>query len=146
MVGGFGIVSLVRDASGEATSFRAWTGLGKKSPLVAGCFALLLLSMAGIPLTAGFVGKWAVFSVAASAGAWPVVGVALASSVIAIFFYVRFIWLTFFNEPTEQTAAVTYPSLFTSVAIGASALGILVLGVWPGPLLDLLGNIGGFVI
>ncbi|CAN5217555.1 MAG: NADH-quinone oxidoreductase subunit NuoN [Nocardioides sp.] len=146
MIGGFGLVSLVRDATGEATSFRAWTGLGRTSPWVAGCFAVLLLSMAGIPLTAGFVGKWAVFAVAASSGAWLVVGVAIASSVLAIYFYVRFIWMTFFTEPTEHTAAVVRPSAFSLIAIGASVAGVLVLGIWPGPLLDLLGSIGGFVI
>ena len=72
-VGTFAIVTLVRDAGGEATAFSKWAGLGKRSPLVAGAFGFLLLSMAGIPLTGGFVGKWAVFAVALSAGAWPVV-------------------------------------------------------------------------
>ena len=79
-VGAFAIVTLVRDAGGEATAFSKWAGLGKRSPLVAGAFAFLLLSMAGIPLTAGFVGKWAVFEVAlvgrrlaggASRRSWP---------------------------------------------------------------------------
>ena len=79
-VGTFAIVTLVRDAGGEATAFSKWAGLGKRSPLVAGSFGFLLLSMAGIPLTAGFVGKWAVFEVALSAGAWPVVVAAIVAS------------------------------------------------------------------
>ena len=64
MVGAFAIVTLVRDSAGEATTFARWAGLGRRSPLVAGTFAFFLLSMAGIPLTAGFMGKWAVFTVA----------------------------------------------------------------------------------
>ena len=58
---------------------------------MAAAFAFFLLSMAGIPLTAGFVGKWAVFTVALSAGAWPVVLVAIVASIISVFFYVRVI-------------------------------------------------------
>ena len=78
-IGAFAIVTLVRDAGGEADA-RSPSGPGsaRRSPLVAGAFAFFLLSMAGIPLTAGFVGKWAVFTVALSAGAWPVVLVAIA--------------------------------------------------------------------
>ena len=55
---------------------------------MAGVFALFLLAMAGIPLTSGFIGKWAVFEVAMSSGAWPVVIVGVLSSVVAAYFYV----------------------------------------------------------
>jgi len=96
-LGSFALVSMVRDDGGEVTDLARWAGLGRRSPAVAGIFALFLLSMAGIPLTAGFVGKWSVFTVALSAGAWPVVVVALVSSMIAIFFYVRVILLMFFT-------------------------------------------------
>ena len=74
----FALVTVVRDGSGESTHLSRWQGLGKESPLVAGLFAFLLLAMAGIPLTSGFTGKWAVFAAALSAGAWPVVIVASA--------------------------------------------------------------------
>ena len=78
---------------------RAGQGLGKESPLVAGVFAFFLLAMAGIPLTSGFTGKWAVFAAALSAGAWPLVVVAVLMSAVAAFFYVRVIVLMFFSEP-----------------------------------------------
>ena len=97
-IGTFAIVTLVRDSGGEATSFAKWAGLGRRSPLVAGAFGFLLLSMAGIPLTGGFVGKWAVFEVAFAAGAWPVVLTAIVASIISVFFYVRVILLMFFDE------------------------------------------------
>ena len=58
--------------------------------------------MAGIPLTSGFVGKWAVFEVALSAGAWPVVVAAILCSIVAVFFYVRVIVLMFFSEPGRR--------------------------------------------
>ncbi|MBF4163905.1 NADH-quinone oxidoreductase subunit NuoN [Nocardioides acrostichi] len=147
-LGAFAVVSLVRDASGEATGMVRWAGLGRRSPLVAAAFAFFLLSMAGIPLTGGFIGKWAVFTVAVSAGAWPVVAVAIASSVIAVFFYVRQIRVMFFSEPegpVGEVATVTRPSLLTSGTIVVGVLGTLVLGVVPGPLLTLAGHAGQFI-
>ncbi len=147
-LGAFGLVTVVRDANGEAPSFARWVGLGKRSPIVAGVFAFFLLSMAGIPLTAGFVGKWAVFTVAMSAGAWPVVLVAIASSVFAVYFYVRFIRLMFFTEPqgaVGELATVTLASPFTTVTIAVCAVATLVLGVVPGPVLDLAGRAGDFI-
>jgi NADH-quinone oxidoreductase subunit N len=150
-VGTFAIVTLVRDSGGEATAFSKWTGLGKRSPLVAGAFGFLLLSMAGIPLTGGFVGKWAVFEVAFAAGAWPVVLVAIAASIISVFFYVRVILLMFFADPAgvadggAERAAVTTPSLLTSATIAVCVVATLFLGVFPGPVLDLAGNAGSFI-
>ena len=146
-LGAFAVVTLVRDSSGEATGLDRWAGLGKRSPLVAGAFAFFLLSMAGIPLTAGFAGKWAVFTVAMSAGAWPVVVVAITSSVIAIFFYVRTIQVMFFSDVAEGTepAAVAVPSWLTSGTIAVAVLGTLVLGVVPGPLLELAADAGQFI-
>ena len=104
--------------------------------------------MAGIPLTGGFVGKWAVFAVALSAGAWPVVIVAIAASVISVFFYVRVILLMFFADaetPTVAGAAVTTPSLLTSATIAVCVAATLLLGIVPGPVLDLAGNAGSFI-
>jgi NADH-quinone oxidoreductase subunit N len=119
------------------------------------CFGFLLLSMAGIPLTGGFVGKWAVFTVALSAGAWPVVLVAILASIISVFFYVRVILLMFFTGPEGDAAAssgaaggvatVTKPSLLTSATIGACTLVTLALGIVPGPVLDLAADAGQFI-
>jgi NADH-quinone oxidoreductase subunit N len=144
----FAIVTLVRDSGGEATSMAAWTGLGKKSPLVAGTFAFLLLGLGGIPLTSGFTAKWAVFASAMSAGAWPVVIIAVMGSAAAVFFYVRVIVLMFFTDgghAAGEGPTVAVPSPMTSVVIAVGAAGTLVLGVVPGPLLDLLGRVGEFI-
>ncbi len=147
IIGSFALVTLVRDSGGEATTFARWQGLGRRSPLVAGLFAFFLLSMAGIPLTAGFVGKWAVFTVALSAGAWPVVIAAIACSIIAVFFYVRVIVLMFFvdGDADGEGAVVTRPSVLTSATILVGVAATLVLGVVPGPVLDLAANAGQFV-
>lgn len=144
-VGAFAVVTLVRDAGGEATHLSRWTGLGKESPVVAGVFALFLLGFAGIPLTAGFAGKWAVFASAMSAGAWPVVVIAVLTSAMAAFFYIRVIVLMYFYEPVGDGPSVTLPSFLTATAIGIGALATVVLGVVPGPLLDLAAHAGEFI-
>ena len=144
-VGTFAIVSLVRDATGEATHLGAWAGLGKKSPLAAGVFALFLLALAGIPLTSGFTSKFAVFAAAADAGAMPLVIIAVIASAIAGFFYMRVIVLMFFTEPGESTASVVVPSVYTKSVVVAAAVLTVLLGVLPQPLLDIVADASTFL-
>jgi NADH-quinone oxidoreductase subunit N len=144
-LGAFAVLALVRDSAGEQTTIARWAGLGKDSPVVAGVFALFLLSMAGIPLTAGFTGKWSVFEVALAAGAWPVVIVAVLASAAAAFFYVRVIVVMYFHEPNEQSAYVVNPSILAATAIGVSAAATVALGLVPGPILDLANTAGQFI-
>ena len=144
-MGAFAVVSLVRDSAGEQPTISRWAGLGKHSPLVAGVFALFLLGMAGIPLTSGFVGKWAVFEVALAAGAWPVVIVAILASAAAAFFYVRVIVVMYFQEPESDSAHVVHPSVLTATAVALGAAATLLLGIVPGPLLDLVKLAGEFI-
>ena len=141
----FALVTVVRDGGGEATSLTRWQGLGKESPLVAGLFAFLLLAMAGIPLTSGFTGKWAVFAAALDAGAWPVVIVAVLMSAVAAYFYVRVIVLMFFAEPVGEGPSVTNPSILTGSVIAVGVAATLLLGIVPGALIDLLGRVGVFI-
>ena len=136
-VGAFAIVTLVRDQAGEAAHMSRWAGLGKRSPLVAGVFALFLIAFAGIPLTSGFTGKFAVFQAAISGGALPLVIIGVIASAILAFPYVRVIVLMFFSEPAPDGPSVVRPSAFTGVAVGIGALATLVLGIVPGPLLTL---------
>jgi NADH-quinone oxidoreductase subunit N len=132
----FGVISLVRDADGEATHLSQWAGLAKRAPLAAGAMAFLLLAMAGLPLTSGFIGKFVVFSAAFSSGLQPLVVVALVASAVAAFFYLRVIVLMYFSEPAADGPTVVIPGVFTT---GVITLGVLVtffLGVAPGVVLD----------
>ena len=132
--------------SGQAPVFSRWAGLGRGSPLLAGAFAFFLLSMAGIPLAAGFIGKWAVFTAALDAGAWPVVLVAIAASVVAIGFYVRQIRLMFFTDAhPDGVGEVTSASVLTSGTVVVCLAATLLLGVVPGPVLDLVAGAGDFI-
>ncbi|APE34576.1 NADH-quinone oxidoreductase subunit N [Nocardia mangyaensis] len=136
-VGAFAVVSLVRDASGdEATALSQWAGLGRTSPWLASVFALLLLSFAGLPLTSGFVSKFAVFAAASGAGYTSLVIVGVICSAIAAFFYVRVIVLMFFTDPPADAPIVTAP-FATTLVVTFTAGATLLLGLFPQPVLDL---------
>ncbi|MFE0578406.1 NADH-quinone oxidoreductase subunit NuoN [Streptomyces sp. NPDC058874] len=144
-IGAFAVVTLVRDAGGEATHLSKWAGLGRRSPLTAAVFAVFLLAFAGIPLTSGFTGKFAVFSAAAEGGAGPLVVIGVLSSAIAAFFYIRVIVLMFFSEPKADgpTVAVPSPLTMTTIAVGVAVT--LVLGLAPQYFLELAGQASTFV-
>ncbi len=144
-IGAFAVVTLVRDAGGEATHLSKWAGLGRRSPLVAAVFAVFLLAFAGIPLTSGFSGKFAVFKAAAEGGAGVLVVVGVLSSAVAAFFYIRVIVLMFFSEPKADGPTVAVPSVLTTTAIGVGVAVTLVLGVAPQYFLDLANQAGIFV-
>jgi NADH-quinone oxidoreductase subunit N len=136
----FGVITLVRTGDGEASHLSSWAGLAKRSPLVAGVFTFLLLALAGIPLTSGFVGKFVVFSAAMNDGMGPLVVLALIASTIAASFYLRVIVLMYFSEPAADGPTVSVPGPFTTAAITLGVLVTLVLGVWPSLVLGWAGG------
>lgn len=140
----FGVISLVRTSSGEATHLSDWAGLAKRSPVVAWTFTFLMLALAGIPLTSGFVGKFVVFEAALSEGMAPLVVVALLASAVAAFFYLRVIVLMHLSEPAADGPTVSVPGAFTTAAITLGVVVTLLLGVMPTLALDWAG-VGGFV-
>jgi NADH-quinone oxidoreductase subunit N len=144
-LGAFAVITLVRDPSGEATLLSSWVGLGRRSPAAAVVFSVFMLSFAGIPLTSGFIGKWAVFAAAWNGGAEWLVVIAVVISVIAAFFYVRVIVLMFFSEPAAGPVAVIKPGASTLVAVGVAVVATVALGLFPGPLLELAQAAGEFV-
>jgi NADH-quinone oxidoreductase subunit N len=141
----FALVSLVRDSSGEATHLAQWTGLGRRSPLVAGSFALFLFALAGIPLTSGFIAKFAVFKAGIEGGATPLVIVGVITSAVTAFFYARVVVLMFFNEPAPDGPTVAIPSGYTAATIALGLAVTVVLGVLPQPVLDLANQAALFV-
>ena len=139
-VGAFAVITLVRDPGGEAGHLSRWAGLGRRSPLIAGIFALFLLAFAGIPLTSGFTGKFAVFQAAIAAGETPLVIIGVLSSAIAAFFYVRIIVLMYFSDPIPDGPEVVVPSVFTGTAVALGVAATLVFGIVPEPLLTLANH------
>jgi NADH-quinone oxidoreductase subunit N len=144
-VGGFAIVTLVRDSAGEVTDLNRWSGLGKRSPLVAGTFAFFLLAFAGIPMTSGFIGKFSIFSAAYQSGSLATLIAGVLSSAIAAFFYIRVIVLMFFKDPVEDGTSVVIPSALTTTTIAISAVVTLVLGIFPAPLINFIASTAVFL-
>lgn len=145
-VGAFAVVGLVRDANGEeATAMARWAGLGRRYPIVGIVFSLFLLAFAGIPLTSGFVAKFAVFKAAGEGGAMPLVIVGVIASAIAAYFYVRVIVLMFFTDPPEDAPTVVIPSLLSTTVVTVTAAVTFALGALPQPLLDLANHADQFL-
>ena len=144
-VGAFGIVTLVRDASGEVGDLNRWSGLGKRSPLLASAFAFFLLAFAGIPLTSGFIGKFSIFSAAYESGSTSILIAGVLSSAVAAFFYIRVIVLMFFKDPVEDGTSVVIPSALTTITITVSAVLTLILGIYPAPLIDFIATTATFI-
>ncbi|MDU7359791.1 MAG: NADH-quinone oxidoreductase subunit NuoN [Propionibacteriaceae bacterium] len=145
-LGAFGLVMTVRRAGGEATAIDDWKGIGKSNPVMATVMTLFFLSFAGIPLTAGFVGKLAVFGAAFQGGyAWLVI-VAIIMSVVAAFFYLKVTVAMWFQEADEDAEiTVATPSLWVWTLVVIAALATLVLGLLPGGVLDLFGQFSEFI-
>jgi NADH-quinone oxidoreductase subunit N len=144
-VGAFAIVTLIRDSAGEVTDLNRWSGLGKRSPLVAGTFAFFLLAFAGIPMTSGFIGKFSIFSAAYQSGSLVTLIAGVLSSAIAAFFYIRVIVLMFFKDPVEDGTSVVIPSALTTTTIAISAVVTLVLGIFPAPLINFIASTAVFL-
>ncbi len=138
-LGAFGIVSMVRGAAGERNDLAAWQGLGKKHPWIAAAMTLFMLSFAGIPPTAGFIGKWAVFSAAWRGGYWWLVLVAVLMSLVAAYFYLRVVVAMYFTDPDPEIGDVhvAMPGLGTTIVVATGAVMSVLLGILPGWLLDL---------
>ena len=85
------------------------------------------------------------FTAAAQGGAWPLVVIAVLLSVVAAFFYLRVIVLMYFSDPVGEGPTVAVPSILTTVAIAVGLAATVVLGIVPGPVLDLAADAGAFI-
>ncbi|MFK5256690.1 NADH-quinone oxidoreductase subunit NuoN [Propionibacterium freudenreichii] len=143
-LGAFAILPMVRRVGGEANGFDAWAGLGRRRPVLAVIMTLFLASMAGIPLTGGFIGKLLAFSAGWQGGyAWLAV-VAICLSVVTAAYYFRVVWIMFFKEPDMEVDVVKagWP---TWLVIIIGVVGTVVLGIAPGPVLDLFTGAAQFL-
>ena len=140
LVGAFGVVAVVRRETG-GDDFSNFSGLCSRSPLLAGCMAIFMLSLAGIPPLAGFFGKFYLFSVALHADAghgllW-LVAVALFGSLISLYYYLIVLKVIFVDASSSITAGPleALPSdLLQQITIGVLAALILLLGIMPNAL------------
>ncbi len=133
-LGGFGMILLLSRQGFESDNLDDLKGLNQRSPWVAFLMLLLMFSMAGIPPTVGFYAKLSVLQAVVEAGMVWLAVVAVLFSLIGAFYYLRVIKLMYFDEPV-QTAPIEAPSDMR-LALSANGLAMLVLGIMPGPLMN----------
>ncbi len=137
LVGAFAVVAVVSGFSGARSSIDEYRGLARRSPALAACFTVLLLGMAGLPLTSGFIAKFGVFSDAwANEYQWLVV-VAVLASVIAFAFYIRLIVVMYMDEGEGERFKVIGSVRWV---LGLAVLATLVWGIFPASLLQLAAD------
>jgi NADH-quinone oxidoreductase subunit N len=137
LVGAFGVVAMVRRETG-GDDFSNFAGLASRSPLLAGCMSIFMLSLAGIPPLAGFFGKFYLFSVALRAGAnygllW-LVAIALLGSFISLYYYLMVLKAIFVDEPALPAVRRLdrLPTdLLPRATIAVLAAAVLLLGITP---------------
>lgn len=134
VVGAFAVVGAVSGARSGKSALTEYAGLGSRSPFLAASLALFMLAMGGIPLTAGFVAKAAVFRAALDADYLWLVITGLVAAVGGLFFYLRVIVLMYM-QPADEEATLA-PALGARIAIVVAAAVTLIVGVVPWPLLD----------
>ncbi len=132
-IGAFGIIILLRQKDFLGESIYDFQGLSKTHPVAALLMLVFLFSLAGIPPTAGFVGKFYVFRSAFEAGHPLLVIAAVLASCIAAYPYLRVVMLMYMRPPEKEVTLNLTGYLFTSLAI--SLTGVLLFGVWPEPLI-----------
>ncbi|MGQ0652949.1 MAG: NADH-quinone oxidoreductase subunit NuoN [Betaproteobacteria bacterium] len=139
-LGSFGMLLYLSRAGFDCEKLDDMKGLNRRSPWTAFLMMLIMFSLAGIPPTAGFYAKLAVFSAAVSAGHLAIAVVAVLLSLVGAYYYLRIVKLMYFDEPVEPPGEAT----LVNVAVGqpgmrwllsANALLLLVLGILPAPLM-----------
>lgn len=139
-LGAFGIISVTSDPTRDADEIDDYRGLYWRRPWLAALFTLALFSLIGIPLTAGFVGKFLILSAGVGATRWLLAVVLVVSSAIGLYYYLKII-VAMFREPETvvssmtKGAPVTLPS---SIVLGGLMLLLLCLGLYPSPLITII--------
>jgi NADH-quinone oxidoreductase subunit N len=132
----FGVLALLATRDRANDDLDSMAGLSLRHPALAATFAVLLLSLGGLPPTAGFVGKWYVFSAAVRAGHYGLAIIGVLTSVVSIFFYLRVIVMMYMAEPGDAPMS-PQPSRSAVVTLAAALVVTFYLGILPAQALDL---------
>ncbi|HXY62445.1 MAG TPA: NADH-quinone oxidoreductase subunit N [Nitrospirota bacterium] len=136
-LGAFGVVTVLSDGQRDADSMEDYQGLIWKQPWLAGVFSAMLLSLAGMPLTAGFMGKFYVVAAGVGSALWPLVFVLVINSVIGLFYYLRIV-VVVFSDADDDVRRIRDVSRSGSIVLAALTLLLVMLGVYPSPFIDLI--------
>jgi NADH-quinone oxidoreductase subunit N len=133
----FGVVTALSTPAREAEWIDDYRGLARTRRWTAAAFTVALLSLAGMPLTAGFIGKFYVVTAGAGAGLWALVTVLVLTSAVSIYYYLRVVVAMWVREPDEQSVR-TAVGAASGVVLAVLTAALIVFGVFPAPLLRLI--------
>jgi len=137
-LGAFAIVSLIAQKNDRLSDFEDYNGIGFRSPILSFTLSLFMLSLLGLPLTAGFIGKVLVFRPALEAGSTlltALVVVAVVNTAISAYYYLRMIVVMFFRERIAEWREPRIPAAFAA-ALAIAVIGVLYLGIFSGGLIE----------
>jgi NADH-quinone oxidoreductase subunit N len=127
----FGVITVLSGAEREADLITDYRGLFWRRPMLSLGFAVALLSLAGIPLTAGFVGKFFVVVAGVGSTLWWLVIVLVINSAIGLFYYLRIVVAMYSDVPKDVTTTIPEPTLTGTVALTALTLLLALFGIFP---------------
>lgn len=137
-LGAFGIISIIEEVNDANLSVNDYKGFANKNPMLAGLLSLFMLALTGIPPFAGFFGKYYVFISAINSGYTYLAILGVISSAISVYFYLRvIIYMYFGNEENNINAAYSSTAM---LGVVISALLVIVIGIFPGPIIDLISS------
>lgn len=134
--GAFGVLALAGGGDGEGTAIERLRGMGYRQPILGGLLAIFMLSLAGIPPTVGFMGKLFVFEAAVASGYVGLTIVAVVSSAISLYYYLRVVAVLYAPSP-EPAAKAEVPEPWGTTAVAFAGALTILLGVFPGILYGL---------
>ena len=137
LLAAFGVVAVVSNSGRDAEDLEDYRGLFWRRPAIAGVLTVALLSLAGIPATMGFLGKFYILAAGANAGAWPLILILVVTSVAGLFYYLRIV-VALFSDPPEHAGLTEGLSRGGALVLALLAVLIIWLGVYPSPLLNLI--------
>ena len=141
----FGVVTVLSDAEEDAEELTAYDGLFWRRPVLAAVLAAAALSLAGIPLTVGFIAKFYLVAAGVDGAAWILVWALIVGSAIGIYYYLRIVFsMTKRPETETETEIESLPIAWEGVvAVVVLGVSIVVLGVFPAPVVDFVGALAG---
>jgi len=135
-IGAFAVIGYVASRNERFVKIEDLAGLGRRQPAAAALLSIFVFSLIGVPLTGGFVGKFYIFQAALNSHLVWLTVLGLINSAIAAYYYLKIIVAIYMRQPDVATMQLEAPPFTLRLAMWVSAIGVLVLGLFPAPLLQ----------
>ncbi len=144
-IGAFAVVTYIARKGERHVEIQDLAGLSQRRPVVAAMLTIFLLSLTGIPLTAGFFGKFYIFKAALDANMVWLAVLGMLNSAVAAYYYLRLIVVMYMQAPSDEMEELPAPSVGIQAAMFAAAAATVFLGVFPSVVLDYAGKSASFI-